>query len=267
MESSMTAKGGLRTRGVIKTSRADKPLITIITATFNAYEYLPRTIKSIRNLTYDNIEWIIVDGGSKDGTVELILQNEDLIDYWISEADRGIPDAWNKGVLLARGDWVAFLGSGDSYHPYAIGTYINAISVSPTMPDLASSRVRFVNRDGSTLRVIGAPFRWAAFKRRMGIAHVGALHRRSLFAEYGLFDTSYSSAADYEFLMRCGENLNAIYLDDITADALIGGISNSYKSMYEGYLIQKRYGGGISAKFAFWFACVKRFIRPLLRGY
>ena len=101
-------QGGLRLHGEEKHTRAGLPLITIITATYNAAQYLPRTIKSIREQTYENIEWIIIDGNSTDETIELIQQNEDVIDYWMSEPDAGIYDAWNKGISLARGEWIAF---------------------------------------------------------------------------------------------------------------------------------------------------------------
>lgn len=259
--------GGLRLNGSQKHNQVGKPLVTIITATFNAAELLPRTIKSIRELTYDNVEWIIVDGGSKDGTVEFIRQNEDVIDYWISEADGGVYDAWNKGVLHASGEWLAFLGAGDSYHKDAIDVYLDAISASQIKPEFASSQVQFVNSSGLALRVWGAPFKWKTFKKNMTIAHVGALHHRSLFKKHGLFDTLYFISADYEFFMRCGFNLRTIYLDFVTADMLVGGISNGYEGISETYLIQKKYGAGISAILRYWFACAKRLIRPFIRGY
>lgn len=253
--------------GMKKNSSPNKPLVTIITATFNATEYLPRTIKSIRDMAYDNVEWIIVDGASKDGSVELIRQNEDVIDYWISEPDGGIYDAWNKGVLLASGDWIAFLGAGDSYKPDAINVYMNAISSLTIKPDLLSSQVQFVNNIGLVKRVKGESFTWELFKKYMTIAHVGALHHRSLFEKHGLFNTSYTSSGDYELLMRCGENLKSTYLDVVTADMLVGGVSDGYKGISETYLIQRKYGVGVSAKFRYWFACAKRLIRPWLRGY
>lgn len=259
-------EGGTRLGDAIR-SRAVKPSVTIITATFNAHENLACTIKSIRELTCKDVEWIVVDSASKDGTVDLLREHEDVIDYWVSEPDGGIYDAWNKGILLAGGEWIAFMGAGDTYEPGALSTYLNAIAVSPLRPELVSSRVLLVNKVGTPLRVWGAPFKWDLFKKYMTIAHPGALHHRSLFEKHGLFDVSYSSAADYEFFMRCGSNLRAIYLDVITVVMPVGGISNSRKGFYEVYLIQKRYGAGISAKFRFWLAHAKRLIRPLLRGY
>lgn len=260
-------EGGLRMMGAPKYAQTGRPLVTIITASFNAAQHLPRTIKSIRELSYENIEWIIVDGNSTDGTVNLIRHNEDVIDYWVSEPDNGIYDAWNKGISVARGEWIAFLGAGDSYRPHSISAYLSAINASPEVPGLACSQVQFVNDEGLALRVWGSPFKWNIFKRYMNIAHVGALHHKSLFEKNGLFDKSYSSSSDYEFFMRYGERLRSLYLETITADMLVGGISNGYNSIFETYLIQKKYGAGVSAKLRYWLACVKRFIRPVIRDY
>ena len=93
-----------------------KPLVTIITATYNAASSLQATISSIRQQSYVNIEWIIVDGGSSDDTVRILQQNDDVIQFWTSEPDNGIYDAWNKGIARARGEWIGFLGAGLILH-------------------------------------------------------------------------------------------------------------------------------------------------------
>jgi glycosyltransferase involved in cell wall biosynthesis len=92
------------------------PLITIITVVFNGAKYLEDTIKSVINQTYPNIEYIIIDGGSTDGTLDVIKKYEDYIDYWVSEPDNGIYDAMNKGLELAGGEWVNFMNCGDSFY-------------------------------------------------------------------------------------------------------------------------------------------------------
>ena len=260
-------EGGLRVEGVKTTAQTGIPLVSIITATFNAGEQLRSTIKSIRDQTYNNIEWIIVDGASSDNTVDLILQNENVIDYWVSEPDGGIYDAWNKGMLIARGEWIAFLGAGDVYKPNAISAYITAIESSTLIPEFASSKIRLVNSSGKVLRIWGAQFDWSIYKKYMNIAHVGALHHKSLFEKQGLFDTAYSSAADYEFLMRCGQSLKTLYLNDVTVDMLAGGVSNGRRGMFETYDIQKKYGAGVVAKLRLWSSVAKSVIRPWLRGY
>src|SRR5882757_1455688 len=91
----------------------DAPLISIVTSTYNAAAGLPYTMRSIFRQTSLDYEWIVIDGGSTDGTVDLLKQYQDMPLFWISEKDRGIYDAWNKACRIARGQWLIFLGAGD----------------------------------------------------------------------------------------------------------------------------------------------------------
>jgi glycosyltransferase involved in cell wall biosynthesis len=259
--------GGLRFQKENKQPSSNAPLVTIITATFNAAASLPKTIQSIRQLTYKNIEWILIDGNSTDQTVELIRENEDVINYWLSESDAGIYYAWNKGLAKANGEWIAFLGAGDTYKPEAITNYINAILASTSQTNFASSRVQLVNKDCVVLREWGSPFELQKFQKYMNIAHVGALHHKKLFEKYGQFDTKYQSSADYEFLLRCGENIASIYLGIVTTTMLNGGVSDSSKGMRETYEIQRKYMSGLTSTYRYLLARAKRILRPLFRGY
>ena len=117
-------EGGLRTKNLIKKSQSGKPLITIITVTYNCRNLLERTIKSVLNLSYDNIEFIIVDGGSTDGTLNIIKKYDGFIDFWISEEDRGIYNAMNKGSKYAEGDALFFLNAGDKLKNREFGRLI-----------------------------------------------------------------------------------------------------------------------------------------------
>ena len=223
-----TAKleGGSRFKGVKKESQPGKPLITIITATFNASEYLSHTIKSVREQVYDNIEWIVVDAASKDATVELLRRNEDVIDYWVSEPDSGVYDAWNKGVLLARGEWIGFLGGDDVFVTDAIQQYVHYIlGNKDKQVDYISSRVGKINVQRDIVEVVGNKWEWTLFQRKMNVAHVGSLHHRSLYDRYGLYDTTYKIVGDYEFLLRSQNTLQAGFIDHITVHMLMGGIS------------------------------------------
>ena len=108
-------EGGLRTRGYFKKSEIYKPLITVITVVFNGNAYLEETILSVINQTYDNVEYIVIDGASTDGTNDIIRKYENAIDYWVSESDGGIYDAMNKALSVARGEWINFMNAGDKF--------------------------------------------------------------------------------------------------------------------------------------------------------
>lgn len=109
----MKNEGGLRLQGVSKTSETGKPLITVITVVFNGVTTMEKAIQSVLGQTYGNVEYIIVDGSSSDGTLGIIKKYEHTIDYWVSEPDGGIYDAFNKAIGLASGDYYVVVGSDD----------------------------------------------------------------------------------------------------------------------------------------------------------
>lgn len=108
-------EGGLFLKGVRKESLISTPLISVITVVFNDVKHLEATIKSVIEQTYPNIEYIVVDGGSTDGTIDILKKYEGVIDYWLSEKDAGIYDAMNKGIDIARGEWINFMNAGDVF--------------------------------------------------------------------------------------------------------------------------------------------------------
>ena len=105
--------GGLRTKGITKSSRPGEPLISVVTVVYDGAATLGQTIRSVLGQTYGNVEYVIIDGGSIDGTLDVIRSYEDRIDYWQSEPDGGIYDAMNKGIALATGEYVYVLGCDD----------------------------------------------------------------------------------------------------------------------------------------------------------
>ena len=109
------AEGGLRTQGRCRQDLPEGPLITVITVVFNGADHLEETLLSVIGQTWGNVEYIVVDGGSTDGTLDIIRRHEHAIDYWVSEPDAGIYDAMNKGIGLATGRWINFMNAGDSF--------------------------------------------------------------------------------------------------------------------------------------------------------
>lgn len=260
-----TACGGKRLEGNLRQGSPGRPLISIVIAVLNGCEYVENSIQSVLEQTYPEVELIIVDGGSNDGTVEILRRYSDAIDYWISEPDGGIYDAWNKGVKLARGEWIGFLGSDDRYKPDAISKYVDFIAAAGCPFDFVSSRVSMLCPNGST-RLRGAAWNWQTFRSYMNVAHVGALHHRSLFERMGNFDTSYRVIADYELLLRARDTLRAGFLDAVTAEIRLGGISDSMRALEETLRAKVATAGRrlLAAKVEYYLACAKFLTRKTL---
>lgn len=202
------------------------PLITVITAASNSAATIEKTIRSVVGQSFRDFEYLVVDAASNDGTVRILEGFGDQIDHWRSEPDAGIYDAWNKALRLARGRWLAFLGADDEYYPDALENYARFLS-SHDDGDLQylSSRVALMH-EGSRIGTIGRAWGWPQFSRYMSVAHVGSLHRRQLFEQYGAFDPGYRICGDYELLLRPRASLRAAFLPISTAKMTYGGVSN-----------------------------------------
>lgn len=209
-----------------------QPLITVITAVRNNYNSIERAIMSVITQSYSRIEYIIIDGASSDGTVEVLQKYNDYIDHWMSEPDTGIYSAWNKGLKLANGEWVCFLGADDYFcDPSSLEKFVSFMSNSLTKDiALVYGGLDYVDPTGSVIGTSRVPWKTArqGFYVKMMIPHVGALHNRFLFDEFGNFDESFRIAGDYEFLLRIFERYEALYAPDIVQAAMsVGGLSST----------------------------------------
>lgn len=209
-------------------------IFTVITSTFNSEKTLERTIESVLNQTFIYFEYIVIDGASTDATVKILESYESKfmdrkIGYkWISEKDSGIYDAWNKGLNLAQGQWISFLGSDDYYLPNALEIYYNLIKSNSGYYDWIYSNVIYSDTDDKN-RILDAEWTWKRFRRNTTItpAHVGSFHNIEYFKKFGKYDTSYKIAGDYELLLRARENLKTLKVNETTAVMSGGGVSNS----------------------------------------
>lgn len=174
------------------------PLISIITITLNSERFLEQTITSVVSQTYENVEYIVVDGGSQDGTLEIIKRHESRIDKWLSEPDQGIADAMNKGLQYATGDFVLFLHSDDYLcHENVLS---EAIQHMTDQADLYLFEIVLSDGDYERLcRPRGLNW-WINFKT--GIFHQSTICSNALFAKIGNFDTNLRIAMDYDFFLR-----------------------------------------------------------------
>lgn len=182
----------------IKTNM-NKPLITIITVCYNAASTIEQTIISVLNQTYPNIEYIIIDGKSTDGTIEIIKKYDNKISYWISEPDRGIYDAMNKGVKSATGEWTNFMNSGDTFYS---NTIINDIFYNSVLPyDVIYGNTNYVYYNGSIIKKAGR----VTSKNYMPFTHQSSFVKTSLLKSLG-FDYQYKICADRSLFYKIFSN-------------------------------------------------------------
>ncbi len=187
------AEGGRRLKGA-RDSQSDAPFVTVMTVCWNAATTIEQTIKSVLEQSYGNFEFVIVDGGSSDATLDIIRRYEDRIDYYVSEPDDGIYHAMNKGLELAQGDFILMLNADDWYTPRCVEKLVGAYQSAGV--DFVSARANYMNRDGSFIRVQPkSPFD-AGVDFRMPLRHETMLVPAEIYEREGGYDTSYTIIAD-----------------------------------------------------------------------
>jgi hypothetical protein len=213
------------------------PLISIVVATYNSERTLARCLQSVLAQAHPSWELHIVDGASTDRTLEIAreAQARDARVQVISEPDRGIYDAFNKGVRRAKGEWILFLGSDDwLWDAGAIDRALPQLAQAKDQGHLiAYTRIAMVTQEGQTLHIEGQPWRKVAnsFRHVMTIPHQGTFQHRKLFEKHGEFDTSYQISGDYEFLLRELKDGAAFFVSEGIFSAMsMGGISSQLGS-------------------------------------
>lgn len=251
------------------------PLLSVITVSLNSELTIEKTIQSVLNQNFTNFEYIIIDGKSSDNTVNLIkkyesqFQQENIHYNWISESDSGIYNAWNKGLKLATGKWISFLGSDDIYLEGVLEKYANLILANKNA-DFIHSKVKLMNNNKVKF-IFSDKWKWSVFKRYMKIAHVGSFHNSKYFEKFGNFNENYKIVGDYEMLLRAKDTLKTVFLDDFTAEMNDGGISNkNVLKAFREARIAKISTANISKSFAyfdFYFSLLKYYTSAFLKKF
>lgn len=216
--------GGRSSRG----TRADSTgTVSIVTIVFNAARTIERTIDSIAAQTYPNVEYILVDGGSTDGTLDLIRKREADIDLWLSEPDRGISDAFNKGIALARGEFIALVNADDWLEPQHMERAVNHLR--RTEAHFVFGNMVVHAGDGSPQYLLLGD---RCYTRRLrhampDINHPSVVCRRQVYERLGLYDTGLRVAMDYEWILRgYAAGVRGEYVPEITSHMEGSGISH-----------------------------------------
>jgi glycosyltransferase involved in cell wall biosynthesis len=220
----------------------NKPLISVITVVYNDIKSIENTMLSVFNQTYPNIEYIIIDGGSTDGTVAVVKKYQDKLAYWASEPDKGIYDAMNKGISFAKGSWVNFMNSGDWF--YSNDTIERIFSDR----NLDDCEVIYGNTEKRNLKTtqIHIPGGAKNFWKRLMI-HQSTFSRLELNKKY-LFDTGLKVSADFDFIYKVFfYKHRTLHLDVIVSSFDLIGFShdNRYIGFSEDRKIALKYKGNL----------------------
>lgn len=216
--------------------------LSIITINYNNAEGFRRTAESVVAQSYEDFEWIVIDGGSNDGSKELINEYSNKISYWVSEPDNGVYHAMNKGIAQAKGEWLQFLNSGDSFHS-------NDVLISIPFADYHDSDVLYA--DSYILEPVRN--KWVKkepdimtlnYLRGASVGHQSSFIKKTCFDEVGLYNEDYKIVSDWEFFLKAFlQNKKFSHLPTVVADYDMTGISNSCPELSnkEGKQVEEKY--------------------------
>ena len=234
-------------------------LFSIITVTYNAAQWLERTVQSVISQSYSNIEYIIIDGNSTDGTIDIIKKYQASITHWVSEPDGGLYEAMNKGLKLASGDYVWFINAGDTLYSGDTVQEIADKLDEKNLPDIIYGETQIVDEQDVPLamRRLKAPEKlsWKSFNMGMLVCHQSFLVKREIAAPY---DLQYRFTADYEWCIRCLKQADAIFNTHLILSRFMeAGVSaaNRKEALKERYRIMCENYGKIPTQIRHvWFA-------------
>ena len=244
------------------------PKFSIITVTYNAEKVLEDTIQSVIFQTYRNVEYIIVDGASKDHTLEIVNKYHNRINKVISEPDKGLYDAMNKGIQLATGDYLCFLNAGDKFHDSETLQKVIHTLKGQELPDVIYGETAIVDEEGHFLhmRRLSAPahLNWKSFKQGMLVCHQAFFANRELAINH-LYDLQYRFSADFDWCIRIMKKAKCLHNTRLTLiDYLNEGMTtkNHKASLKERFCIMAKHYGLISTILHHGWFVIRLFYKP-----
>lgn len=205
-------------------------ILSIVTINYNNKNGLQKTIESVQNQTWKEFEYIIIDGGSNDGSVE-IIKNNSIVNYWISEKDNGVYNALNKGIKVATGKYIIFMNSGDYFYDNNV-----LFSVAPTFAadiSVLYGNSIYFKEDGFKREEIFPRKLSFSFFYTSGINHQACFIKRELFYKYFFYNENYKICADWEFFIYilCKENESYKHLETFICHYDFSGMSSNPKNI------------------------------------
>lgn len=235
--------------------------ISIITVCYNSEKHIENAILSVLNQSYSNIEYLVIDGGSKDATIKIINKYKDSISTFVSAPDNGIYDAMNKGLSLATGDVIGFLNSDDFYSDRESVKKAMEVFNRETNIDCVFANVNYVNEDKPdkiVRRWVSGEYKARSFKRGWHPAHPTFWVKKEIYKKFGVFDPSFKLAADFEIMLRFLEKykITNIYINEPLIHMRLGGatsgsLKNIIKQNKECYLAFEKNNIKISLLYTF----------------
>ena len=247
------------------------PLVSVITPSFNAAATIERTIASVLAQTYTPIEYFVIDGGSVDGTVDIVRKYEHRIARWVSEPDAGIADAFNKGLALAQGKYVLFVNADDWLDPAHVATAVEILEANSTKAFVYGDLLHYRAGEPAFLQR-GSGDYLRGFGYQMGrLNHPSMVCRREFFERIGVFDTRYTIAMDFHWLQRLHRaGFDGIYSQRLRGNMEAGGLSGrqAARALRETRQSSISVGYNAIACWAYYFwARTKLFLRQMIEKH
>ncbi|ORU01438.1 Colanic acid biosynthesis glycosyl transferase WcaE [Anaerovibrio sp. JC8] len=241
-------------------------LFSIITPCYNSEKTIERTLESVSKQTFDDYEYIIIDGGSTDETLMIIDKYKDIFGSKltvISEPDNGIYDAMNKGIRMAQGELIGIVNSDDYYEPRCLEYVASEYDRSKPF-QIIYGMMRIVNKKQEELSVV---FYHHRNLRNTMINHPTSFLTRQVYEKKGLYDVAYKSAADYDYMLKVSSDKDIIFypIYKILTNFTHGGISWTYIGIQESNKV--RYCHGIIDKKKYYFVKLKAYLKNLVEGF